>query len=90
MPLIWWPWWAFNPSDFYLSSVLEMERLQREGIIDRGVQFVPVLDGLERMPFHDWFLSPFSNHKVNEGHSASSNETCMIVRSVLGTSMSGK
>ncbi|CAL8463208.1 g2742 [Coccomyxa elongata] len=61
---MWWPWWAFNPSDFYLSSVLGMERLQREGIIDREVQFVPVLDGLERMPFHEGFLSPFSSHKV--------------------------
>ncbi len=64
VPLIWWPWWAFNPSDFYLSSVLGMERLQREGIIDREVKFVPVLDGLERMPFHEWFLSPFSDYKV--------------------------
>lgn len=64
VPLIWWPWWAFNPSDFYLSSVLQLERLQRDGIVDRGVQFVPVLDGLESMPFHSWFLSPFSDHKV--------------------------
>lgn len=64
VPLIWWPWWAFNPADFYLNSVLQMERLQREGIIDRGVQFVPVLDGFERMPFHDWWLSPLSEYKV--------------------------
>ncbi len=47
VPLIWWPWWAFNPADFYMNSVLQMERLQREGIIDRGIQFVPVLDGFE-------------------------------------------
>ena len=65
VPLVWWPWWAFNPSDFYLSSVLQMERLQRDGIIDRGIQFVPVLDGLESMPFHSWWLAPFSDHKVS-------------------------
>jgi hypothetical protein len=64
VPLIWWPWWPFNPADFFLNSVLELERLQRQGIIDRATKFVPILDGLERAGFHEWFLAPFTNWQV--------------------------
>lgn len=83
VPLIWWPWWAFNPSDFYLSSVLQMERLQRDGIIDRGIQFVPVLDGLESMPFHSWWLAPFSDHKVSSQFQLLLPLTCRSLADLL-------
>lgn len=64
VPLVWWPWWPFNPADVYLNSVLPLERMIREGIIEDTVQLVPVLDGLRPPRFHQWWFAPFSKLPV--------------------------
>lgn len=53
-----------NPSDFFLQSVLPLERMLREGVFDKGIQYVPVLDGLQQPSHFQWWLSPFTRHKV--------------------------
>jgi len=64
VPLVWWPWWPFNPADMYLNSVLPLERMIREGVIEDTVQLVPVLDGLRPPRFHQWWFAPFSQLPV--------------------------
>ena len=65
VPLIWWPWWPFNPADFYLNSVLPLERMLREGVIDNHVQLVPVLDGLQPPRFYEWWFALLSQQPVS-------------------------
>ena len=63
-------WYSFvcrspmNPSDFFLQSVLPLERMFREGVFDKSIQFVPVLDGLQQPRYFQWWLSPFTRHEV--------------------------
>ncbi|CAL8463209.1 g2743 [Coccomyxa elongata] len=64
VPLIWWPWWPFNPADVYLNSVLPLERMLREGVIDNQVWLVPVLDGLQTPRFYEWWFAPLSQQPV--------------------------
>ncbi len=53
-----------NPSDFFLQSVLPLERMYREGVFDGGIQYVPVLDGLQQPKYFQWWLSLITRHKV--------------------------
>jgi hypothetical protein len=64
LPLVWWPWWPYNPADAYMSSVLPLERMLRERVLDGRVTPVPVLDGLEPPPHLRWWLEPFFNGPV--------------------------
>ncbi len=64
VPLVWWPWWPFNPADVYLNSVLPLERMLREGVIDSRVQLVPVLDGLRPPRFYQWWFAPLTDPPV--------------------------
>lgn len=64
MPLVWWPWWPFNPADVYLNSVLPLEQMVREGVIDSRVQLVPVLDGLQPPRFYQWWFAPLTQLPV--------------------------
>ncbi|EIE21335.1 hypothetical protein COCSUDRAFT_56558 [Coccomyxa subellipsoidea C-169] len=64
VPLVWWPWWPFNPADVYLNSVLPLERMLREGVIDSSVQLVPVLDGLRPPRFYQWWFAPLTDPPV--------------------------
>ena len=54
-----------NPSDFFLQSVLPLERMFREGVFDSSIKYVPVLDGLQQPRYFQWWLSPFTPHKVH-------------------------
>ena len=56
--------WPMNPSDFFLQSVLPLERMFREGVFDKSIQYVPVLDGLQQPRYFQWWLSPFTRHEV--------------------------
>ena len=66
-----------NPSDFYLQSVLPLERMYREGVFDRGIQYVPVLDGLQQPRYFQWWLSPFTRHKVSVQPCTWPSEKCI-------------
>lgn len=66
VPLIWWPWWPFNPADVYLNSVLPLERMLREAVIDNQVRLVPVLDGLQPPRFYEWWFAPLSQQPVSQ------------------------
>lgn len=61
---MWWPWWPFNPADVYLNSVLPLEQMVREGVIDSRVQLVPVLDGLQPPRFYQWWFAPLTQLPV--------------------------
>lgn len=53
-----------NPSDFFLQSAVPLEKMFREGVFDKGIKYVPVLDGLQQPRYFQWWLSPFTKHKV--------------------------
>lgn len=53
-----------NPSDFFLQSVLPLERMFRDGAFDKGIKYMPVLDGLQQPKYFQWWLSPFTSHMV--------------------------
>ena len=65
VPLVWWPWWPFNPGDFFLASVSQMHAMQQSGFIDHDIRFTPVFDGLAPPAYVNWYLKPLTNHKVS-------------------------
>lgn len=64
VPLVWWPWWPFNAADVYMGSLLPLERMLREGVIDDRVTLVPVLDGFRLPSFYNWWFGAFFKRRV--------------------------
>ena len=48
-----------------MGSLLPLERMLREGIVDDEVTLVPVLDGFRLPKFYQWWFAPFFNRKVS-------------------------
>lgn len=55
VPIVWWPWWPYNPGDFFLSSLAPYHAMQYEGVIDHNVRYTPVMDGLTRPGYMQWY-----------------------------------
>ncbi len=64
VPLVWWPWWPFNAADVYMGSLLPLERMLREGVVDDQVRLVPVLDGFRLPQFYHWWFGAFFKRMV--------------------------
>lgn len=64
VPLVWWPWWPFNPGDFFLSSLAPFHAMLNEGVIDRNVRYTPVLEGLTRPGYFQWYFDPITHFPV--------------------------
>ena len=64
VPLVWWPWWPFNAADVYMGSLLPLERMLREGVLDDQVRLVPVLDGFRLPQFYHWWFGAFFKRMV--------------------------
>ena len=64
VPIVWWPWWPYNPGDFFLSSLAPFHAMQHEGVIDHNVRYTPVLDGLSKPGYMQWYFDPITNHPV--------------------------
>ena len=62
---MWWPWWPFNAADVYMGSLLPLERMLREGVVDNQITLVPALDGFRLPTFYHWWFAPFFKRKVN-------------------------
>lgn len=65
VPLVWWPWWPFNPGDFFLSSLAPFHAMLGEDVIDRNIRYMPVLDGLTSPGYFQWYFDPITHHKVS-------------------------
>ncbi len=48
-----------------MGSLLPLERMQREGVIDDLVRLVPVLDGFRLPKFWQWWFAPFFKREVS-------------------------
>lgn len=64
VPLVWWPWWPFNPGDFFLSSLAPFHAMLNEGVIDRNVRYTPVLEGLTRPGYFQWYFDPITHFPI--------------------------
>lgn len=64
VPLVWWPWWPYNPGDFFLSSLAPFHAMLGEDVIDRNIRYTPGMDGLTSPGYFQWYFDPITHHKV--------------------------
>ncbi len=68
VPLVWWPWWPENPSDFFLTSVAPFHAMLHGGVIDKNIKYTPVMDGLKQPGYFQWYSDPITNFPVSFLH----------------------
>ncbi|DBB16164.1 TPA: hypothetical protein ACH3X3_015162 [Trebouxia sp. C0006] len=64
VPLVWWPWWPENPSDFFLTSVAPFHAMLHGGVIDKNIKYTPVMEGLKQPGYFQWYSDPITNFPV--------------------------
>ena len=65
VPLVWWPWWPENPSDFFLTSVAPFHAMLHAGVVDKNVKYTPVMEGLKQPGYFQWYFDPITNFPVS-------------------------
>ncbi len=60
VPLVWWPWWPENPSDFFLTSVAPFHAMLHGGVIDKNIKYTPVMEGLKQPGYFQWYSDPIT------------------------------
>lgn len=68
VPLVWWPWWPFNPGDFFLSSLAPFHAMLTAGVIDENIRYTPVMEGLASPGYFQWYFDPITNFPVSPQH----------------------
>ena len=68
VPLVWWPWWPENPSDFFLTSVAPFHAMLHGGVIDKNIKYTPVMEGLKQPGYFQWYSDPITNFPVSFLH----------------------
>ncbi|DBA98894.1 TPA: hypothetical protein ACH3X1_014643 [Trebouxia sp. C0004] len=66
VPLVWWPWWPFNPGDFFLSSLAPFHAMLTSGVIDENVRYTPVMEGLTSPGYFQWYFDPITHFPVEK------------------------
>ncbi|KAK9811469.1 hypothetical protein WJX72_004449 [[Myrmecia] bisecta] len=74
VPLIWWPIWAENYGEVVLQSLAPLHAMQADGLVDRNVTLVPVLNGFRLPDYFQWLLQPFTNNRIETFEDLSSRE----------------
>ena len=65
VPLVWWPWWPFNPGDFFLSSLAPFHAMLTSGVIDENIRYTPVMEGLTSPGYLQWYFDPITHFPVS-------------------------
>ena len=65
VPLVWWPWWPFNPGDFFLSSLAPFHAMLTSGVIDENIRYTPVMEGLTSPGYFQWYFDPITHFPVS-------------------------
>jgi len=65
IPLVWWPWWPFNPGDFFLSSLAPFHAMLTSGVIDENIRYTPVMEGLTSPGYFQWYFDPITHFPVS-------------------------
>ena len=55
---------TFMTGDFFLSSLAPFHAMQHEGVIDHNVRYIPVLDGLSKPGYMQWYFDPITDYPV--------------------------